>query len=203
MRSVAATVVVAALIATPTASAKILTKVVGIGAGGASVELTGLDWGALRMGNLDAPPSGRFVLVYPLMERGVPAQPGRFYPETGAACFSWNRAAVGECWRVSAELATRLSVLPAIVGEPTILSTLRFSGRPGLLTSNGAVAIELAFGRSGIARPLRKRPLGCWPARASWTGPDAPLRPDRFWACRSGIWTAGKLYPVGGVLSAV
>src|SRR5882762_52747 len=107
MRSVAAIVVVATLIATPTASAKILTKVIGIGAGGASVELTGLDWGALRMGDRDAPASGGFVLVYPLMERGVPAQPGRFYPETGAACFSWNRAAVGECWRASGELATR------------------------------------------------------------------------------------------------
>src|SRR5438093_565991 len=154
MRRLLAIVSLAVLLAAP-ASAKTLAKLVAVGADGASVEVHGVGWAQLRM-EAEAVPAGGYVLLYPLMERGVPAQPGRFYPASGAACFSWNRSVVGTCWRVADDIAQPLASLPLLTGQPTILASLFASGRSGSLQSNGAVAIELAFGRPRLARAAKK-----------------------------------------------
>jgi len=191
-----ATITAAALLAVPAASAKTLTKVVALGAGGMAVELHGLGWDALQTTS-GAAPAGGYVLVYPLMERGIPARPGRFYPVTGTACFSWDRSALGTCGSISDDVARAVADLPLLDGAPTILDGLTVAGRAGRINSNGAVAIELAFARTRAAKAMAKRPSNCLAFAARWTGSEAALRPKRFWSCSAGLWAAGKLYPVG------
>lgn len=195
MRWAVALAAVAALLAVPAASAKMLTKVVVVGADDVSVELQGLDWSALRTTPVTLEPEGGYALVYPLTERGVPAQPGRYYPTAQIACYSWSRAVPGECWRVAETLAARLPGVPLLQGPPTILGRLVVSGRRVAVASNYAVAIELAFARRERVRSLKKRSKECIEIRATWTGPNASLRPKRFWACPKGLWAANKLYP--------
>lgn len=195
MRWAVALAVVAGLLAVPAASAKMLTMVVAVGADDVSVELQGFDWSALRTTPVTLEPEGGYALVYPLMERGVPAQPGRYYPAAQIACYSWNRAVPGERWRVAETLAARLPGVRLFQGTPTILASLVVSGRRVTLASNGAVAIELAFARRECARSVKKRSKQCIEIRAVWTGPNASLRPKRFWACPNGVWVANKLYP--------
>lgn len=194
MRAALATTLAAALISVPAAPAKVLTKIVAVGAGGVSVELHGLGWAALQTTPSTAP-AGGYVLIYPLMERGIPARPGRFYPTTGTGCFSWDRSTLGTCGSIGEDFARRLAGLPLFDGEPTILTGLTVAGRAGRVNSNGAVAIELAFARTRIAKAMAKRPANCLAIAARWTGDDAALRPRRFWSCPAGLWAAGKLYP--------
>jgi hypothetical protein len=196
MRGAIGVAAAAALLSVTAASAKELTRVVAVGANGSSIEVTGLDWDALRV-TPGGQPTGGYVLVYPLMERGVPAQPGRFYPSTGAACFSWDRSVPGSCYQPDGGLASRLAQLAAIDGPPTILSRLTVAGRRARLNSNGAVAIELALQRAALSRPVPRRPLNCVAVRASWVGPASVRRPTRLWSCRTGLWAAGRSYPVG------
>jgi hypothetical protein len=185
-----------ALALVPTASAKELTKVVAVGAGGVSVELRGLGWNDLRATAVAASPEGPYVLVYPLMERGIPAQPGRFYPGDHVVCYSWDRSAVGECHQVSQTLETDLNGLPTMVGPPTILKSLKVGRRTKSVNTNGAVAVELAFSRPAVAR-IAKRPKACTSMQATWTGTEASSRPRRFCSSAKGLWSAGKLYPSG------
>jgi hypothetical protein len=195
MRVVLALTVAAALLAAPSADAKTLTKVVAVGAGGAYVELRGLGWESLQTTPSDTAPSGGFVLLYPLMERSVPARPARFFQDSGVACFSWNRTVLGTCGRLSDEVATRLAGLPVLAGEPTVLRSLIVGQRPGIVESNGAIAIELAFNRPQLSRRAPKRPANCLQLRATWIGPQASTRPTRFRSCGVGIWSRGRLYP--------
>jgi hypothetical protein len=195
MRVVLALTVAAALLAVPSANAKTLTKVVAVGAGGTSVELRGLGWESLQTSPVDTPPSGGFVLLYPLMEKGIPARPGRFFPDSDVACFSWNRTVVGTCGRLADAVATRLAGLPVLIGEPTVLRSVIVGQRPGIVESNGAVAIELAFNRPQLSRPAPKRPTNCLVLRATWVGAQASTRPTRFRSCGVGLWSRGRLYP--------
>lgn len=140
------------------------------------------------------------MLLYPLMERGIPAQPGRFFPAEHVACYSWDRSVAGDCWGVADGLATRISQLPLLVGPPTILTSLTVAGKSGNLKSNGAVAIELAFARRDLVRSAKKHSKRCVPLSATWTGSAAAMRPTRFLSCAKGLWAAGKLYPAGPLL---
>jgi hypothetical protein len=199
MRVVLAVAVAAALLAVPTADAKTLTKVVAVGAGGAYVELRGVGWASLQTSPVDSAPSGGFVLLYPVMEHGVPAQPGRFFPGSGVACFSWDRTVLGTCGRLGGELAKRLAGLPTLASEPTVLRSLVVGRTPGRVDSNGAVAIELAFNRPQLSRPAASRPANCLTLRATWVGPKASTRPTRFRSCKRGLWSDGRIYPVGSL----
>ena|SRR5215218_969862 len=199
MRIVVAVAVAAALLTVPTAAAKTLTKIVAVGAGGASLELRGVDWSSLSMSPVDVAPSGNFVLLYPLMERNVPAAPGRFYPGSGIACFSWDRTILGACGRLADQLATRLVGLPALRGGPTVLRSLVVGRTAARLQSGGAVAIELAFNRPQLSHRAPKRPTNCVAFRATWIGPNAATRPTRFWSCLGGLWTGGRIYPVASL----
>jgi hypothetical protein len=202
MRWWASALALVCLAAVPSASAKELTKVVAVGANGSSV-LRGLTWSALRPSQWSqhaAQPTGPFVLVYPLMERGVPAQPGRFYPGAHTVCYSWDRVTAGECFPATSTLETALSGRAAIEAPPAILTRLVVSGHPGSVQTNAGVAIELAFNRPELARRVAKRPKHCAEIGARWAGPEATRRPRLFWACAKGLWTAGKLLPAGRLL---
>jgi hypothetical protein len=195
---------IACLVAVPAASAKQLTKVVAVGAGGSTV-LEGLTWNALRPSvwqpDHAAPPTGTFVLIYPVMERDLPAQPGRYYPAAHTVCYSWDRAVAGECFPATPKLESALTGLGPLAAPPAILTRLVVSGRLGSVQTNAGVAIELAFNRPDAARPMAKRPKrNCSEIRARWTGPESAHRPSRFWACTKGLWAAGKLYPAGKLL---
>jgi hypothetical protein len=202
--------VTAALLVAPAAGAKRFTKLVVVGSNGFSTVLRGSIADPFLPGFFSDPreqvePQGPFFLLYPLFDRGVPAQPGRYYPEARVACFSWQRsgpAALADCARVSDVTAQRLDVrLPAVHGEPTTLTRLASKGYVRRLQSNGAVAMELALARWRLARPAT-RPLDCgrsdW-VEAAWQGAEAAQRPTRFCLSLLGVWAAGRLYPQFGV----
>ena len=87
---VLATAIAAALLAVPAAGAKTLTKLLAVGAGGTYVEVRGINWTSLNTTPTSATPADGFVLLYPLMERGVPAMPvGRFVPAGATSGFNW------------------------------------------------------------------------------------------------------------------
>ena len=199
MRWSLAAIVAVTLALVPAASAKELTKVVGIGAGDVSVELRGFDWKALYTVPMRLSPDGAYVLVYPLMERNVAAQPGRFYPQDHVVCFSWDRAALGACYQASERLEAGLAGVPTMEGAPTILKSLKFAGRTKSVNTNGAVAVELAFNRPSAARDA-KRPKVCVSMQATWAGAQASARPVRFCSSAKGLWSARKLYPTGPLL---
>jgi hypothetical protein len=190
----------ASLVAGSAASAKSLQKVVAVGAGGASLELTGLDENGLYGSPARTAPTGRFVLLYPLMEEDVPAQPGRYYPDLKVACYSWNRHVPGSCYEAKALAGTGLADLPTLTKPPALLTRLVIRGLKMPIPSNGVVAVELAFNRPTLAQPSARRPRGCTAARARWSGPQAAARPSRFWTCSTGVWSTGKLYPTGPLM---
>jgi hypothetical protein len=189
----------ASLVAGSAASAKSLQKIVAIGAHGASTELTGLDWGTWAESPARVSPKGQYVLLYPLMERGIPAQPGRYYPGLHVVCFSADRLFAGRCYGAPAALEAVLAGLPTVARPPAIVKKLVVSGKKRNDWSSGAVAIELAFNRPALAKAVPK-PDRCRAVRVVWKGPMAASRPARFFACSGGLWAAGKLYPTGPLL---
>jgi hypothetical protein len=201
MRVALALVVATAFVAVPGAVAKTLTKIVAVGSGGAYVELRGLDWSSLQTSAADVAPSGGFILLYPLMERGVPAQPARFFPASGIACFSWDRTVLGTCGHIADDIAAQVAALPTLPGEPTVLKSLVVGRTSARLQSNGAVAIELAFNRPQLSRSAPRRPANCVTLRATWLGAEASARPTRFWSCKGGLWSRGRIYPVAPLSS--
>ena len=91
------------------------------------------------------------MLLYPLVNGGLPTKPGRYFPKVRVACFSWNRAMLGECVRLRRAAVDRLAraaKLPRLRTDPTILDDLEMGGVERELQSNGAVALELAFNRA-------------------------------------------------------
>jgi hypothetical protein len=148
-------------------------------------------------------PRGRFVLVYALTPAGLPGVPGRFYPDSRAACFDWSQVGPHPlCTRPNASLV-RLQDggrrLPRLDGDPTVVSDLRHGGRR-LALPNLDVALTMAFGRSLAARPA-SRPRSCIALTARWRGASG-RRPRSFCLGREGAWAGGRLYPLrGGVWS--
>jgi hypothetical protein len=186
------------------ASAKEFTKLVVVGAQGKYVELFGNElapWNAVAPKPEQLAPTGSYLLIYPLMEKALPMRPGRYFPGQRIACFSWARGELGECGHVSDDFAVRLANVrvPRFAAEPTILSRFVLNGQNHTLTSNGAVALELAFNTWRRAKPA-PRPKFCTAASVSWTGPGASSRVTTFCVAMSGIWSAGRLYRVPGVI---
>lgn len=191
---------VAALLVVPSAAAKGITGVAVIGADGRSRTLAvGEEFLAqLRPSTVEVrEPRGGYLLVYPLMGGGLPAQPGRFYPDTGAACFSWTLAA-DSCAAVDPALARRLGStgLRATRAEPTRIVSLRWNGAPEALPSNYASALELVLTRTALARSAAARRYCAMRFRAAWHGPGAASRPTRFCVQSTGLYARGRVYPL-------
>jgi hypothetical protein len=141
-----------------------------------------------------ARPRGGYVKLYPLGSRGLPALPGRFYPATGALCFSWNQAlAPSRCGRLGSphRLLAASRRLALFHGRSTVIATLHPAG-----TMNLVAALQLAFDRYRSARPTL-RPARCLPFLAAWYGPRAAQRPSRICVSRRGAYARGRLYPGG------
>jgi hypothetical protein len=189
----------------PGASAKEFTKLVVVGAQGKYVELFGNElapWNAVGPNAEQVAPTGSYLLLYPLMEKALPMRPGRYFPDVRIACFSWARGELGECGHVSNDFAVRLAnarALPRFATEPTIVSRFILNGQNHTITSNGVVALELAFNTWRRAKPA-PRPKFCTAATVAWTGPAASSRVTSFCVAARGIWSAGRLYRVPGVI---
>ena len=138
-----------------------------------------------------AAPRGGYVRIYPLGPGGMPAVPGRFYPATGALCFSWNQAVAPRgCGRLGKprRLLAASRRVAAFRGRPTWIRSLEPGG-----TANLFAAIELAFDRYGLARPA-KRPAQCLQFTAMWSGARVARRPSRLCVSRRGIFAGSRLY---------
>lgn len=136
-------------------------------------------------------PRGGWVRIYPLGPGGFPAMPGRFYPATGALCFSWNQLSEpANC----ARLGTPHRLL-AVANRARL-----FHGRSTAITSvlgardvNLVAAIQLAFDRYR-ARRTSHPPAKCLSFTIVWSGPKASRHPSRICISRHGVHARGVLY---------
>jgi hypothetical protein len=150
-----------------------------------------------------APPTAPYVLVYPVMQEGIPMRPGRRYPRAGVLCSGWRTGIEAGCTTVpklrnwfGSGLRTGL-----FRGVPTQLASLTRGGTRLLRYGNQATAIEMSLNQIGRAAPT---PGGCVSFSARWTGPRASMQPTLF--CVSpggGVYADGKHYPLGQFGSAV
>ncbi len=144
-------------------------------------------------------PAGGYMLVYPLMERGIPARPGRWYPAAGVLCSGWRSGIEAGCGPVPLELASRLAgerVIGLFRVEPTTITRLTRRGVAQAVPGNVSVAVQRAFNQFASARPARA-PSDCVMFRAAWRGPLASGRPDGFCvAPAGGVYAGGRAYPL-------
>jgi hypothetical protein len=182
------------------ASAKEVTQVLVVGANGRTVNL-GHGWSVLadlrpEQAAPASQPSGAYFRLYPLMEQGLPMQPGRYYPGAGVACWSWGRDA-GDCFAIARLPDTwpRTSRLTSFASEQTGLQSLRHQGARYTVPSNDSVAIELALLRTHASRRAPASACG-WRLQARWRGPVAAGRPASLCLRRNGVSARGRLYPM-------
>ena len=142
------------------------------------------------------PPAEAYVLVYPLMERGIPMRPGRWYPRSATLCSGWRTGVEAGCTtapRLRGLLGTGVWT-GVFRGEPTRLVSLRREGRPLLAYGNEAIAIEMALNQAGREASA---PSKCAAFTGRWAGRRARARPTSFCvAANGGIYAEGKLYPL-------
>jgi hypothetical protein len=193
-------VALVAMLLPAAASAKAVTKVLVVGANGRSANL-GSGWSlydGLRPESSTpvSRPHGSYLLLYPLMEEGLPMEPGRYYPTAGVACWSWS-APISDCSRIAGLPKTweRTRSLTWFASEQTRLRSLTHQGARYPLPSNDSVAIELALLRAQAARPA-SRSSCAWRLRARWQGPAAANLPTSLCLRRNGVSTGGRLYPM-------
>ena len=183
------------------ASAKGVTQVLVVGANGRTVYLGG-GWslyGDLRpqQNTSVAQPNGRYVLLYPLMEKGLPMEPGRYYPSAHVACWAWSPKDLSDCSAVARlpSTWTRTRGLTTFVSEQTTLRSLGWQDMHYTVPSNYSVAIELALLRTHGTRPAPTVPCR-WRLHAQWQGPAAASRPSSLCLRRNGVSAGGRLYPM-------
>ena len=183
------------------ASAKDITKVLVVGANGRSVNL-GSGWSVYDDFRPEravpvSQPSGAYLLLYPLMEQGLPMEPGRFYPLAGVACWSWSPHSSDGCLRIARLPTTwgRTQTLTWFAAEQTRLRSLTWKGSHYTVPSNYSVAIELALLRTKAVHRDSASPCR-WRLRARWQGPGAAGRPSSLCLRGNGVSTGGRLYPI-------
>jgi hypothetical protein len=189
------------LLALPSAaSAKQVNKILVVDSNGRSIDLGG-GWPLyLQMRPMDAAtapaPSGSYLLLFPLMERGVPMQPGRYFTGSHVACWSWTLGSEGCVTVVQLPPSwVRTKTLAPLDDEPTTLSALSHGKGGYTVPSNGTVAIELALLRKPLARRA-PRSACAWQLRAEWQGPAASVRPTSLCLRTGGISAGRTLYPL-------
>ena len=111
-------------------------------------------------------PNGSYLLLYPLMERGVPMEPGRYFTGSNVACWSWSLSAEG-CMtveRLPPSWARTRTLAPFVV-EPTTLRTLSHGGGSYTVPSNATVGSDpkskpllVRGGGSGRSTPVNVAP---------------------------------------------
>ena len=189
----AALVVLLALVALPGAAAKELTSVLVVGPRGPTfVEPYRVVQQPLARLQRVKPPAGGYLLVFPLM-RGVPARPGRWFPQSGMLCSGWRSGVEAGCasapklrgW-LGSGVATGL-----FRREPVRLTSLSRGGRALSPYGNEATAVKLAlYQRSSRATA----PARCVAFNARWSRPRWPAS---FCVGRSGgLYTRGRVYPL-------
>ena len=209
MKLLAALAVLIGVAVTPSnAAAKDVTAMVVVGADGRSIRIQPeravlgvmLHHPASVYDVLPEPalPHGGYVKLYPLGSGGFPAIPGRFYPTTGALCFSWDRIspAVVRATRVGAPSDRRYvpphAVPRAIDGSPRASAREREPRRgclPRLRPVRGVpprpASRTLSYIRCELGRAARFAP----------TSPALPIasRAVRTWTPLS--WRARDLAP--------
>jgi Penicillin-insensitive murein endopeptidase len=189
-----------ALLLPASATAKQLTAMLAVGADGNSVNVGGgfSLLGEVRPASvrLTAAPGGEYMLLYPLMEGGLPMQPGRYYPAAKVSCWSWTLAAAG-CVHTGA-LSARWQAttsLPLFARGPTTLRSLAHGRARYTLPSNAATAIELALLRAPLAKPAPRRACR-WHVQARWQGPAAAERPRALCLRAGGVSAGRRLFPL-------
>jgi len=145
---------------------------------------------------LTAAPGGSYLLLYPLMETGVPMEPARYYTASEVACWSWSLGTDG-CVAVGElpQTWTRTRVLTPFAVQPTTLRALSHARSPYTVPSNGSVALELALLRTHRARPASRRACS-WRLDAQWQGPEAAARPKSLCLQARGVSAGGLLFPL-------
>jgi hypothetical protein len=211
MAPICAAAALLGLAAPPSASAKEFVSLAVTGAAGDSLVLRGTDGlvesifdGASPFNRgrqpRPAPARGGYVRLYPLDRWGFSGIPGRFYPESGAACFDWLQwrrpTACRRPNRALLRLLAPAARLSRYRGRPTTVAGLRQPRLPPGVRRQLFVDVELAFDRSRLARPA-SRPQACIPFGVRWSGPAAASRPGRFCLAAQGVFANGLVYPLG------
>ena len=201
----------AALAFSPSAAAKEFRSLAVVGARGDSIELRAAEGlvdsffdGASRFNRgrttEPRPARGGYVRLYTLGAGGFVGIPGRFYPETEAACFDWLQwRRPRACARPNGALLRLLRPARALTrfhGRATTVSRLQQPRLSAGVRGHLRIAFELAFDRSGLARSA-PRPARCVPFGARWNGPAAGARPRWFCLSPTGAYARGRLYPLG------
>jgi hypothetical protein len=143
-----------------------------------------------------AAPGGSYLLLFPLMERGVPMQPGRYFTDSHVVCWSWALSVEGcvtveqlpPSWALTRTLAP-------FAREPTTLRALSHGAGSYTVPSNGTVGIELALSRPSLSRRA-PRAACAWRLHAQWQGPAALDRPRSLCLRTRGISSGRVLYPL-------
>jgi hypothetical protein len=186
-------VLLVALVALPAAQAKELTTVLVVGPRGPTLvepyRVVQEPLGRLRP---VAPPSGGYVLVFPMM-RGVPARPGRWFPHAGLLCSGWRSGVEAGCAsapRLGGSLGSGAAT-GLFRREPVRLTSLRRAGRTLLPYGNEATAVKLALYQRGSRM---SPPAGCLTFTARWTRAGWPRS---FCVGRGGgLYAGGRVYPL-------
>jgi hypothetical protein len=173
------------------ASAKGIKSLVLVGAGGRSQEFpySEKQFQALTIGTGAARTRGGYVLVYPIMDLAVAAQPGRYYPATRAYCASWTLAAPRYCSKLSRATARPLAAVPLLHGAPPTATVVdERIGAEAMLNVEAFLVLTFLRDR-GV--PVESRPRDCsLNYTARWRHADFP---SRFCLGPRGIWADGKL----------
>src|SRR5688500_17190821 len=195
----------------PAAASKEFRSVEAVAADGDAVELRGAEGlvdsffdGASRFNRgrkpEPRPARGGYVRLYTLGKGGFVGIPGRFYPDTEAACFDWlQRRRPRDCTRPNSALLGLLAGAPRLArfhGRATTVSELRQPRLNAGVRGHLRIAFELAFDRSGLARRAA-RPTRCVLFAARWSGPAAGSRPRWFCLSPAGAYARGRLHPLG------
>lgn len=196
--------VLLAVVFVPAAGAKLGNVVVLVGADGRSFvqPLVPGMWSALGKLEPGTPtPRAGYLLAYPMLREGLPARPGRWYPQLRIYCSGWRSGIEAGCGRmpdgVARGLAGRRGVSP-FYREPTTLARLTRAGVPLPVAGNYAAAIELAFAMRPAKRPAPPwRPWRCTAFRAEWRGPAERTRSTGFCISRAGgLYAGGTVFPL-------
>jgi hypothetical protein len=184
------------------AAAKGFNRVVVIGADHRSVELRGSE---SVLGWADSTPGrrlrGGYLRLFYIGPGDFPANPARYYPETGCIALDWPTFET-TCRPASTRqkrLLSRTRGLPLFREPPTHVSRIGYLGSKdafsGQLKGPGALKdpIELALDRTSRAAA---KPRHCFAFRVTWRGPQSAERPRRLFLCASGVYTQGRIHPL-------